>query len=87
VADHGKVAPAAQGTRKRMSGKTMKLLRKTASKTKADYKLLKGAYKQAPAPLRAQGKRMMTDLVEVERQHAELAKFNLQPPIEVKGEK
>ena len=64
----------------------MKLLRKTASKTKADYKLLKGAYNAAPAPLRAQGKAMMRDLVEVERQHKELAKMNLQPPIEVKGE-
>lgn len=57
----------------------MKLLRKTASKTEADYKLLKGAYKQAPTPLRAQGKAMMRDLVEVERQHKELAKMNLEP--------
>jgi hypothetical protein len=57
-----------------MSGKTMKLLRKTAGKTGAKYDLLKKAYKQAPAPLRAQGKSMMRDLAEVERQHLELAK-------------
>lgn len=68
-----------------MSGKTMKLLRKTAGRTGAKYDLLKKAYKQAPAPLRAQGKSMMRDLAEVERQHKELAKMNLQPPVEVKG--
>jgi len=56
-----------------MSGKTMKLLRKTAGKTGAKYELLKDAYKQAPAPLRAQGKAMMRDIVEVERQHNKLA--------------
>lgn len=61
----------------------MKLLRKTAGKTGAKYELLKKAYVTAPAPLRAQGKAMMRDLAEVERQHLELSKMNLQPPVDL----
>jgi hypothetical protein len=52
----------------------MKLLRKTASQSQASYKLLKRAYTTSPEPLRRQGKAMMRDIVEVERQQTELAK-------------
>jgi hypothetical protein len=57
-----------------MSGKTMKLLRKTASQSQASYKLLKRAYVASPEPLRRQGKAMMRDIVEVEHQQTALAK-------------
>jgi hypothetical protein len=55
--------------------------------TQADYKLLKGCLQAGTGPFACPRQRMMRDIVEVERQHKELAKMNLQPPVEIKGDK
>lgn len=62
-----------------MNGRTAKLLRKTSGGDPAKYKLVKKAWPQLPAPMRHQGKLMMQDIIEVERQHLEMQKLGITP--------
>lgn len=66
-----------------MNGRTAKLLRKTSGGDRGRYRMVKTAFTRSPKHIRAQGKQMAKDLIEVERQHDELAKMNLNPPIKV----
>lgn len=66
-----------------MNGQTAKLLRKAANGNKEKYKLLKSLYPTLPAGKRAEAKRLGGELAEYHRQHRELTKMTLNPPIQV----
>ena len=67
-----------------MSGSVAKLLRKTANGDPKKYKLLKKLYPALPADKRTKAKFMASDLAELYRQHEELNKLGINPPVEVK---